>query len=268
MPAYYNDFDPYCGEWLKNLIAAGRIPPGDVDDRPIQKVHPDDLKGYDQVHMFAGIGGFGLAARMAGWPDDLPLWTGGFPCQPFSEAGDQKAEEDERALWPELYRLIRARRPDRFLGENVRGIIDLGLDRVLDDLEKADYTTRPYRIGAFAVNAPHRRERVWMVALANTIGERRHGEQDFTGRDNDNRTATQRNEGSSGVAVAVPGIDSPWADASVVVGPDQKRRRFAAGICPLGDGVPNRMDILKGYGNAICPQVAGVILNALYKALP
>ena len=173
-PAYYNEIDPYLCDWLRNLIAVGLIPPGDVDDRDIRSVSADDLRGYGQCHFFAGIGGFAYACRLAGWPDDAPLWTGGFPCQPFSVAGNQRAQADDRHLWPELHRLIAQARPAVFLGENVAGLIPLGLDGVLADLEAEGYASRAVVVPACAVNAPHRRDRVWIVGrrLANRDGER------------------------------------------------------------------------------------------------
>ncbi|MFN7611736.1 MAG: DNA cytosine methyltransferase, partial [bacterium] len=76
MRAYYNEFDPFAAQWLRNLIHAGLIAPGDVDERSILEVGPYDLWGYDQCHFFAGIGGGSYAARLAGWPDDRPIWTG------------------------------------------------------------------------------------------------------------------------------------------------------------------------------------------------
>lgn len=80
MAAYYNEHDAAAAQWLRNLIAMGAIAPGDVDERSITEVQPDDLRGYVQCHFFAGIGGWSLAARLAGWPDDRPLWTGSCPC--------------------------------------------------------------------------------------------------------------------------------------------------------------------------------------------
>lgn len=164
--AYYNEIDPFAVAALKRRIADGSLPPGDVDDRDIRSVQAADLRGYAQVHLFAGIGGFGFAARLAGWPDDRPLWTGGYPCQPFSLAGLRRGMSDDRYLWPECARLLGAveERPAWCLFENVDGHRDLGLDRTLFDLEALGYAGRPFWIPACAVGAPHDRMRVWIVA--------------------------------------------------------------------------------------------------------
>ena len=84
---YYNEIDCYCAEWLRNLIRAGLIAEGDVDERDIRDIRPDELTGYAQCHFFAGIGVWSYALRLAGWPDERPVWTGSCPCQPFSAAG-------------------------------------------------------------------------------------------------------------------------------------------------------------------------------------
>lgn len=166
MPAaYYNENDPFAADWLENLIAEEFIPHGYVDRRSIADVEPGDLHGFAQCHFFAGIGGWAYAARLAGWPDDLPLWTGSPPCQPFSVAGKQRGTEDHRHLWPEQFRLIRAARPARWFGEQVAGKAGLAwLDGVLADLENSDYAGRAFVIPACGVGAPHRRERLWIAA--------------------------------------------------------------------------------------------------------
>lgn len=167
MTAYYNEFEPYAAEWLRNLIKKGLIADGEVDDRSIIDVRPDDLRGFDQCHFFAGIGGWSLGARLAGWPDERPLWTGSCPCQPFSVAGRQEGTKDERHLWPEFFRLIAACRPDAVMGEQVAAAVGKDwLDGVFVDLEGIGYSCGAVVVPACAVDAPHRRDRLWFVADA------------------------------------------------------------------------------------------------------
>lgn len=166
-PAYYNEIDGYAAEWLRNLIAAGHLPAGDVDTRSIVDVAADDLVGYGQCHFFSGLGGWALAARLAGWPDDRELWTGSCPCQPFSVAGKGAGIDDERHLWPHQFRLIRARRPAVWMGEQVAAAVGKDwLDGVLTDLESIGYAGRAAVVPACAVDGPHRRDRLWLVAHA------------------------------------------------------------------------------------------------------
>lgn len=141
MPAYYNEIDPHAAQWLRKLIADGHIAPGDVDERSIVEVRPDDLRGYEQCHFFAGIGGWSLALRLAGWPDHRPVWSGSCPCQPFSSAGNKKGKADERHLFPVWFRLIKAVQPAIIFGEQVASAIGHGwLDDVAEDLESVRFT--------------------------------------------------------------------------------------------------------------------------------
>lgn len=162
---YYNEFDPKAAAWLRELIRAGAIPAGDVDTRSICDVRPEDLRGYTQCHFFAGIGGWSYALQLAGWPSDRPVWTGSCPCQPYSTAGKQLGEKDERNLWPVFFNLIRECRPERAFGEQVANAIGHGwLDGISADLEKEGYTCGACVLGAHSVSAPHIRQRLYWVA--------------------------------------------------------------------------------------------------------
>lgn len=163
--AYYNEIDPFAAQWLRNLIAAGHIAPGEVDERSIEDVTPDDLKGFTQCHFFAGIGVWSHSLRLSGWPDDKPVWTGSCPCQPFSAAGKGDGFADERHLWPHFFHLISERRPQHVFGEQVAsGNANTWFDLVQADLEGMGYAFGLVPFTSAGIGAPHIRERAYWVA--------------------------------------------------------------------------------------------------------
>lgn len=261
MAAYYNEFDPYAAQWLRNLIAAGHIAAGDVDERSITEVKSDEIKGYTQCHFFAGIGGWSYALRLAGWDDTRPVWTGSCPCQPFSTAGKQKGHSDERHLWPHWFRLIRECKPTTIFGEQVAAAITFGwLDEAFNDLENEAYACAAAVLPACSIGRPHKRDRVWFVADADSgdaAGRRRvctsQCEVNFGGEErekerSDNADNTQRPSGG----------DFSWLEC-----PDGKYRPIKPEICLLANGVPARVGRLRAYGNAIVPQVAAEFIKVI-----
>jgi len=171
MTAFYNEIDPYAVQWLRNLIKAGEIADGVVDERDIRDIRPDELVGYTQCHFFAGIGGWSLALRLAGIPDDYPIWTGSCPCQPFSSAGKGEGFADERHLWPDFFHLISQCRPASIVGEQVASkATDPWLDLVRADLEALGYAFGAVAVPAAGCGAPHIRDRTWWVAHASSQG--------------------------------------------------------------------------------------------------
>ena len=184
MAVYYNDADPAACAWLRELIAAGLLPDGDVDERSILDVEPADLRGFAQCHFFAGIGGWPYALRLAGVAESLPVWTGSPPCQPFSQAGQRKGQDDDRHLAPAFLRLVAACRPELVFGEQVASAAVLGpvgrksraavegptgwawFDALAADLEAASYAVAAADLPAAGIGAPHIRQRLFFGAVA------------------------------------------------------------------------------------------------------
>ena len=182
--AYYNEIDPFAAQWLRNLIAAGHIAPGEVDERSIEDVTPDDLRGFTQCHFFAGIGVWSHSLRLAGWPDDRQVWTGSCPCQPFSAAGKGDGFADERHLWPHFFHLISERRPQHVFGEQVAsGNANVWFDLVQADLEGMGYAFGLVPFTSAGIGAPHIRERAYWVANAHGVISDRRGDVRAPGRD-------------------------------------------------------------------------------------
>lgn len=244
MKAYYNDNNHHAAQWLRILISAGHIPAGDVDERSIVNVRPDDLRGYVQCHFFAGLGGWPLAARLAGVPDDCPLWTGSCPCQGISGLGSKDDNWTEWRVWRPL---IQQLRPPVIFGEQVAGGTGpRWLAGVRADLEADAYAVGGSNLPACCVAAPQERERLWFVALGYAEGERwREGIRPF------NPPAR---------SWAAPG-QSPWA-SEIVLGQDGLRRRIKPGTQFLAYGIPDRVADLRAFGNAIVPQVGAEFIRA------
>jgi DNA (cytosine-5)-methyltransferase 1 len=290
--SYYNEIDPYAAEWLQNLINAGHIAPGVVDTRSIIDVKPDDLAGFVQCHFFAGIGGWSLAARLAGWPDDRPVWTGSCPCQPFSAAGKGAGFTDERHLWPAFYHLIEQCRPAVVFGEQVASkAVDAWIDLVHADLEGMGYAFGCVPFPSAGICAPHIRDRNYWVAhassqrLAQRIGDGRvqretvraltreaaDGDGAVGGladTNHDGRLSrspaaeaaghgdTARSAGGDDRLHAAGPTNGFWRAADWLGCTDGKWRPVEPGTFPLANGVSNRVGRLRAYGNAINVQAA------------
>ncbi|ANS03896.1 site-specific DNA methylase [uncultured Mediterranean phage uvDeep-CGR2-AD3-C191] len=172
---YYNEIEPYPAQWLRNLVEAGLIPSGEIDERSIVDVQPEDLEGFEQCHFFAGIGGWSLALQLAGWPSTEPVWTGSCPCQPFSVAGRRKGNTDERHLWPEFFRLIKECRPATVFGEQVASPLGRSwLAGVRLQMEALGFGVGAADLCAAGIGAPHIRQRLWWVADADNRGPKRN----------------------------------------------------------------------------------------------
>lgn len=316
---YYNENDPKAAAWLRELICQGLISEGVVDERSIVDVLPADLQGYHQCHFFAGIGGWSYALRLAGVPDDEPVWTGSCPCQPFSNAGKQLGIADARHLWPIFFNLIRECKPPTVFGEQVASKAGRDwLAGIFADLEGMGYCRAAADLCAASVSAPHPRQRLYWVGhtdsagpqqgrqAATTNGHRRSalangdsrrlaysngrqcrngglqssGQHGLKPEDSDamrmgdtNSSASERFGRDSGQMVSRDeksnGHHAPsaWSRFDILPCADGKARRIESGTFPLAHGISGRVGLLRGYGNAIVPQVASEFIQAFYEAI-
>jgi DNA (cytosine-5)-methyltransferase 1 len=283
------------------------------------------------LDLFSGIGGFALAAQWAGfetvafcekdpfcqkvlakhWPDiscfpdiksmiyrhKVDLLTGGFPCQPFSVAGKRKGVDDDRYLWPEMLRIIRKSMPTWVVGENVPGIVPV-LDPIIESLESEGYTTESFLIPASLIGAPHKRERLWIVAHRNSrrcdrgSGDRqeRHIQVDwqrhcqalqsewpqfqpqswptFNAQEWLESSAQPNNLESQSPNRESISLPSEGSQPRATLGSRSPRPHWPAHQPPIpgvDDGLPNRVDRNKALGNAIVPQVVYPILKMIYE---
>ena len=239
------------------------------------------------LDLFSGIGGFSLGLESTGhfetaafceiepycqkvlkkhWPnvpifDDIrklkgkdigaiDIITGGYPCQPFSVAGKQKAEQDPRHLWPEYFRLIQELRPTWVIGENVSGHIKLGLDSVLEDLASEGYSTRTFSISAASIGANHKRERIWTVA--NTNQERVFSSKIARNNGKDKQKSNDEHIGRCSTAFGRKVLQGNWS-----VEPRVGR---------VAHGIPKRVDRLKTLGNSVVPHIPYYIGQAIVES--
>lgn len=276
---YYNENNLKIAKWLKNLITAGMLPPGDVDTRSIEEVTPSDLATYTRCHFFAGIGGWPLALQLANWPTNRPVWTGSCPCQPFSLAGSQKGYNDERHLWPIWADLIAACEPPTIFGEQVASPAGREwLGDVRNSLEALGYSVGAADLCAASVGAPHIRQRLYWVGYAQREGLERHcGDERSSGGPQASRSTTETDE-SRGLADPDSErrererlqllkwrevLQAPWADKEYIeCAFDGKYRPAKPGIQLLVNGVSSRVAKLHGLGNAIVPQLAAAFILA------
>lgn len=245
---FYNEIDPFAAAWLRELIKAGHIAPGIVDERSIEDITPDELKDFTQCHFFAGIGGWPLAFRLAGWPDELPAWSGSCPCQPFSTANTngRKGREDPRHLLPAFARLVSANGPEFVVGEQVSNAIGAGwLDELHDSLP--DYRVGATIVSAKALGADHERKRLFWVANARGAGRERY---------------LHYNRISESTQEALAVSRDCFSRARRLMDGD-------LGSLLLRDGIPVAVErsAAKGYGNAIIPAAGAAFIAAAVEAL-
>jgi len=290
---YYNENDPKAAAWLRTLIGGGLIANGYVDERSITDVKPTELHSFAQCHFFAGIGGWPLSLILAGWPSDRRVWTGSCPCQPFSAAGKQLGEQDARHLWPVFRDLIAECQPPTVFGEQVASKAGRNwLVGVRANLEGMGYAVGAADLCAAGVGAPHIRQRLYWVANARFQQAGRCARPDqtqsggapseFAGRGIVGGLAFPQGVRLQGRSDRGERFDSQpdrlfsdgpskhvgaWESYDVLQCTDGKARRVESGTFPLAHGVPGRVGLLRGYGNAIVPQLAATFIEAFNESI-
>ena len=265
--ALYNDTDPFVAQWTRNLIAAGRITPGVVDERSIAELGAADVVGFERVHCFSGIAGWDLALNLAGWSG--PVWTASCPCQPWSSAGQRGRDRgfaDARHLWPHLRDLVAEHRPITLLGEQVSGSGGRAwFDAVRVDLERLGYAVGVLDIPAASIGAPHIRSRLYFAALR--LG---YSDQDRAwrnGRDalgaEATRAGSRKVDGNHGHCAGVAGADDlDWLELT-----DGTSRPTRAGLRPVAPRLPGDVARCGAFGNAIHVQLAAAFIGCVMDEL-
>lgn len=269
---YYNEWDKGAANWLRELIANKLIPYGYVDERSITEVTPRDLEGFTQCHFFAGIGGWSRALQLAGVPETTRLWTGSPPCQPFSRAGKQKGKFDERHLAPTFLKLVSACKPPMLFGEQVAKAIETGwLDDLHEELEREGYSVGAAVLSCDIVGAPHKRDRLFFGAineLANTYcNEYLSKIAGSNATENGSETCNGEEITSAGKFIRTSEDVLRFCDSGTeYLCRDGKKRIVEPTIPLLADGVSSTMGRLRGYGNAIVPQVGALFIESFVGA--
>lgn len=272
--AYYNDFAQFPCQWMRELISAEYITAGEVFHGDIANVTPEQISGFDRVHLFAGIAGWDVALTLAGWPESVPVMTGSCPCQPFSRANRVKSVNSsqnkgigsERDIWPEMHRLIRTTKIPFVFGEQVEDAISYGwMDRLEADLAHEGYTTGFSVLGAHSVGAPHKRHRLYWVAYARGS---RFALREAMGREVG--SGATLNFGSENLRSGVSNSRYSPKSTRRLLCADGKYRRIPLEpeFYPVATGVPSHgVEIVRGAGNAIHVETAAGFVRACLDAL-
>lgn len=264
---YYNELDKGAASWLRELIAGGLIPNGYVDERTIEEVTASDLEGFTQCHFFSGIGGWARALAISGIPPSVRLWTGSPPCQPFSAAGKQRGKYDPRHLAPKFLRLVSECKPPVIFGEQVAKAIEWGwLDDLHIELENQGYTVGASVLSSGGLGAPHKRERLFFGAISSLADS--HGDKYWipiprgNGEENAAKISNWKEVfeswESSGTDKNVLGF---WDGAREYLCRDGKYRYTEPSVPLLAHGVSSTVGRIRGYGNAIVPQVGALFVQ-------
>lgn len=261
------EIDPFCQKILAKHWPQSKIY---ADIRTFTNSQQSGLEGQAEgsKEREEYIGHFGGSLRSGFKPSHrVDILTGGFPCQPFSQAGLRRGTSDNRFLWGEMLRVIQEFQPTWVIAENVRGLLTIEQGMVFEqvclDLEASGYEVQPFIIPAVSVNAPHRRDRVWFVANRNDSGSGASRSEVLAHRTQDSEEWQH--------SLAWTGRQSDW---------DENWIEVATELCSVDDGLPveldgfklsksrHRAEQLKAYGNAIVPQVAIQIMQAINYKYP
>jgi DNA (cytosine-5)-methyltransferase 1 len=223
-----------------------------------------------------------LANDPDGLIPDCDILTAGYPCQPFSLAGERRGTEDDRHIWPYILSIVKVKRPSWCVFENVYGHVSMGLDEVLSDLEGEGYAARPFIVPACAADAPHRRDRVWIIArnVGDTDSKLRRATKKHRRMDLDRAVLDQRQGREETDTTERSGSDVADSNSAGLQGrqnardisqsraqrnkqsarcserPDGQNWKPEPAVGRVANGIPRRVDRLRGLGNAIVPQIA------------